>query len=99
MPEYKQMQHDQLEVGCWYIGRGRNANIGMWDGDWFLVLAPSGRKVGPGAGDWEPCWDIKLEPYFEQDAGCFQPFKKVDMGAVSPPFGEREYAQVMTFDE
>lgn len=99
MPEYNQIQRKQLEAGSWYVGCGRNANIGMWDGVHFLVLAPSGRKVGPGAGDWATCWDIKLEPYFESDKGCFQPFKRVDMGTVSTPYGEREYAQAMAFDE
>ena len=86
-------------MGSTSVGCGRNANIGMWDGEYFLVLAASGRKVGPGAGDWEPCWDIKREPYFDRNSGCFQPFKRVDMGTVSTPHAERDYALVMTFDD
>lgn len=98
MPEYQQLSREQLEAGCWYAGRGRNANIGLWDGEDFLVLAQCGKKIGPGPGDWETVWGVKREPYFEADAGCFQPFKRVDMGAVSIPFGERDYAQTMIFD-
>ena len=72
--------------------------MGLWDGELFLVLAQIGTKVGPGPRDWETRWGVKMEPYFEQDGGCFQPFKLVDMGSVSIPFGERDYALKMVFD-
>lgn len=29
----------ELEVGCYYLGKGRCSNIGLWDGEVFVVLA------------------------------------------------------------
>ena len=98
MVECIQLRRDDLTAGRWYVGQGRNGNMGLWDGELFLVLAKVGTKVGPGPRDWETRWGVKMEPYFEQDGGCFQPFKVVDMGSVSIPFGERDYALQMTFD-
>jgi hypothetical protein len=98
MGEYMQLRRDELTAGCWYVGRGRNSNMGLWNGDEFLVLAKVGVKVGPGPRDWETRWGVKVEPYFELGGGCFQPFKMVDMGAVSIPHGERDYALKMAFD-
>lgn len=93
-----QISKDALIVGRWYAGRGRNANIGMWNGEDFLVLAEVGQKVGPGPRDWVKSWGVKREPYFQADGGCFQPFKMVDMGTVSVPQGEGGYALEMSFD-
>ena len=98
MAEYIQIPRAALEIGRWYIGRGRNGNIGLWDGEDFLVLAKVGQKTGPGPRDWVKTWGVKREPYLEPDGGCFQPFKVVDMGAVSVPMGERDYALAMRFD-
>ena len=93
-----QISKDALIVGRWYAGRGRNANIGMWNGEDFLVLAEVGQKVGPGPREWVKSWGVKREPYFQADGGCFQPFKMVDMGTVSVPQGEGGYAVEMSFD-
>ncbi|RQO84084.1 hypothetical protein DBV10_00470 [Acidovorax sp. FJL06] len=93
-----QISKDALIVGRWYAGRGRNANIGMWNGEDFLVLAEVGQKVGPGPREWVKSWGVKREPYFQADGGCFQPFKMVDMGTVSVPQGEGGYALEMSFD-
>ncbi len=93
-----QISKDALIVGRWYAGRGRNANIGMWNGEDFLVLAEVGQKVGPGPRDWVKSWGVKREPYFQADGGCFQPFKMVDMGTVSVPQGQGGYALEMSFD-
>ena len=93
-----QISKDALIVGRWYAGRGRNANIGMWNGEDFLVLAEVGQKVGPGPREWVKSWGVKKEPYFQADGGCFQPFKMVDMGTVSVPQGEGGYALEMSFD-
>ena len=41
----------------------------------------------------------KREPYLEADTGCFQPFRRVDMGTVGAPYGERNYALTMVFDK
>lgn len=98
MVECGQLRRDELVPGRWYVGRGRNGNMGLWDGELFLVLARIGAKVGPGPHDWETRWGVKMEPYFEPGTGCFQPFKAVDMGSVSLPLGERDYALKMTFD-
>lgn len=27
-----------LEKNRWYVGRGRNGNVGLWDGESFLVI-------------------------------------------------------------
>lgn len=97
MGEYMQLRRDELTAGHWYVGQGRNGNMGLWNGDEFLVLAKVGVKVGPGPRDWEIRWGVKIEPYFEHGSGCFQPFKVVDMGAVSIPLSERDYALKMTF--
>ena len=93
-----QISKDALIVGRWYAGRGRNANIGMWNGEDFLVLAEVGQKVGPGPREWVKSWGVKREPYFQADGGCFQRFKMVDMGTVSVPQGEGGYALEMSFD-
>ena len=93
-----QISKDALIVGRWYAGRGRNANIGMWNGEDFLVLAEVGQKVGPGPREWVKSWGVKREPYFQADGGCFQPFKMVDMGIVSVPQGEGGYALEMSFE-
>lgn len=93
-----QIPKEALIVGRWYVGRGRNANIGMWTGEDFLVLAESGQKVGPGSSDWVRDWGVKREPHFQSDGGCFQPFKMVDMGNVCVELGERDYALEMSFD-
>ena len=93
-----QISKDALIVGRWYAGRGRNANIGMWNGEDFLVLAEVGQKVGPGPREWVKSWGVKREPYFQADGGCFQPFKMVDMGTVSVPQGQGGYALEMSFD-
>ena len=93
-----QISKDALIVGRWYAGRGRNANIGMWNGEDFLVLAEVGQKVGPGPREWVKSWGVKREPYFQADGGCFQPFKMVDMGTVSVPQGEGGDALEIAFD-
>ena len=95
---YEQITRSALVPGGWYVGRGRNANIGLWDGQDFLVLAEISKKIGPGPKDWAKEWGVKREPYSEADNGCFQPFKVVDMGAVSVPMGERNYALAMRFE-
>ncbi len=29
----------ELDIGCYYFGKGRYSNIGVWDGECFIVLA------------------------------------------------------------
>ena len=66
----------RLVRGRWYVGRGRNGNVGLWDGQDFLVI---GEKFGR--------YVIKEEPYFVAASGCFQPFREIDEGRMVQPFG------------
>jgi len=86
----KQIPIERLEKDRWYVGRGQNGNVGLWDGEQFLVIGEKfGRRV------------IKLEGYYGLDHGCFQPFRLIDEGAMVEPFGltgwAAHYGQVMTF--
>jgi len=65
-----------LVKGRWYVGRGRNGNVGFWDGDCFLVIGMKFEYV------------IKNEPYYTEETGCFQPFAMVDEGVMVEPFGK-----------
>jgi hypothetical protein len=73
----EQIPLERLAKGRWYIGRGRNGNVGLWDGNVFLVI---GEKFGQ--------YVIKLEPYYTEDQGCFQAFLEVDEGRMLEPFGK-----------
>jgi hypothetical protein len=66
----------QLLVNRWYVGRGRNGNVGLWTGKHFLVI---GSKFDE--------WVIKCEPLYRENDGCFQPFQLVDEGSMVSPFG------------
>lgn len=68
---------DKLAKGKWYLGRGRNSNIGYWTGKSFLTI---GFKFN------EPV--IKVEPYYTETEGCFQPFLQIDEGKMIAPFGK-----------
>ena len=61
----------------WYLGRGRNNNVGYWNGEYFITL---GKKFN------HP--NIKYEPYANKKLGCFQPFYLLDEGEIIEPFGE-----------
>lgn len=66
----EQIEESELEKDCWYIGRGRNGNIGKWDGEHFLVLAKRGIYTGKtGKDKWCMVDRIKYEPYFH-DLPC-----------------------------
>lgn len=74
----QQIPRHQLRRWSWYAGRGRNGNVGMWNGEEFLVVTATLRP------------SIKQEPYFDADGGCFQPFLRIDEGEVLEPFREQE---------
>lgn len=93
--EFRQINKKKLVKNRWYLGRGRNSNIGLWDGMNFLTL---GRKFDQYA--------LKKEPYYvrneyiskhskneylhffdEKSLGCFQPFILIDEGKMIEPFG------------
>ncbi|WP_298236630.1 hypothetical protein [uncultured Azohydromonas sp.] len=85
-----QIAQDLLVAGKWYVGRGRNGNVGLWDGECFLVI---GEKLGEHV--------IKREPYYMENQGCFQPFLQIDEGCMSEPFGkagwDAHYGRTMEF--
>ena len=64
-------------IGKWYVGRGRNGNVGLWNGTYFLVIAEKFDE-----------YVIKHEPYYTDDYGCFQPFAVIDEGTMVEPFGK-----------
>lgn len=88
MPE--QIPLKKLIRGKWYVGRGRNGNVGKWDGQCFLVAA---EKFDD--------YVVKHEPYYEADWGCFQPFALIDEGIQTEPFGgvgwDRHYGRRVEF--
>lgn len=90
MGDVQQVPLEQLEIGRWYVGRGRNANVGLWDGEHFLVICEIGIPVSWSPRVWENEWGIKREPYFTEDCGCFQPFAVIDEGEVIEPYGGSE---------
>lgn len=100
---WHQIPFSELSVGAWYVGRGRNSNIGQWDGEYFLVLAGQGLKAGPGPTDWTNVKAIKREPYYTAHEGCFQPFRRIDEGEMVKPFGQvgwdAHYGELMRFGD
>jgi len=99
-----QIEINQLDVGSWYIGRGRHGNIGLWDGETFLVIGEQGILTGlSGKDKWRKEFGIKKEPYFIWDhpenhtsenldlnLGTFQPFMKISEGDVISNRGEHD---------
>ncbi|MBS3090657.1 hypothetical protein J4433_02715 [Candidatus Pacearchaeota archaeon] len=73
----RQIPKEHLVKGKWFLGRGRNSDVGYWDGKNFLVI---GFKFN------EPV--IKQEGYYEKDFGCFQPFWLIPEGEIIEPFGK-----------
>lgn len=80
MAEVSQIPLKDLEIGSWYIGRGRRANIGLWNGDSFSVLGDCGVWNGGVKTTIEKEECIKHESYYINKEGSFQPFLKVDFG-------------------
>lgn len=68
----------KLVEGRWYVGRGRNGNVALWNGQNFLTI---GMKFADAV--------VKTEPYYEETSGCFQPFSPVDEGKIINPFGKQ----------
>ena len=90
MTEFTQIPLNCLAKGRWYVGRGRNSNVGLWDGKFFLVI---GWKIDS--------WRIKQEPYYTDESGCFQPFIMLDEGHALETMGkigwDAHYARRMEF--
>jgi len=81
---------DQLTPGRWYVGRGRNGNVGLWDGETFLVI---GFKFDHPV--------VKHEFPYTSESGTFQPFLLIDEGSMLEPFGntgwDAHYGRLMKF--
>lgn len=56
---------DQLTIGKWYAGVGRNNYVGLWNGKLFITV---GYKFGNDVTYHEQHWD---------DGGPFQPFNLI----------------------
>jgi hypothetical protein len=55
-----QIQKEHIEVGCSYIGRGRNGNIGLWNGSDFQVIGEEGIHTGlSGKDKWRKEFFVK----------------------------------------
>jgi hypothetical protein len=83
MTGVQQIPMEQLETGRWYVGRGRNGSVGLWNGECFLVIGQEGVKVSAVPSKWENRWVIKQEPNFTESSGCFQPFVAINEGVVA----------------
>lgn len=77
---YEQIPFKDLEAGSWYIGRGRRANIGLWNGKTFSVLGDCGIWTGSVKTITKKEECIKHENYYTDKEGSFQPFLKIDFG-------------------
>ncbi len=84
----KQIPKKELIEGGYYLGRGRNSNIGYWNGNDFLTI---GFKFN------EPI--VKAEGYYEKKKGCFQPFMLIPKGEMIESFGktawEKHYGKTL----
>jgi hypothetical protein len=80
-----------LEKNRWYVGRGRNGNVGLWDGESFLVI---GSKFGHNL--------IKYESLYTNESGTFQPFMRIDEGIMIESFGkigwDAHYGRLISFE-
>jgi hypothetical protein len=69
----EQISREELIPDRWYVGRGRNRDVGKWDGiDSFVTICS---KFG--------LWVTKYEGYYDPEKGCFQPFYLID-GIIEP---------------
>lgn len=75
-----QIPLEELQIGLWYVGRGRNSNVGLWNGEDFLVIGRCSHPESWEPRKWisNPC--IKVEPYYTKTDGCFQPLSVIDEG-------------------
>lgn len=100
--EAGQLARDGLEANRWYVGRGQDANVGLWDGEHFLIIARQRVKSPTSPPVWQSVWGVREEAYFTGVTGGFQPFAVIDEGEVSQPpedFGDavRGYAGRLRF--
>jgi hypothetical protein len=82
-----------LNLGSYYLGRGRNGNVALWDGDVFLVVCsvPQRRITDDGKIVYGPerRAEMKREGHYDTEYGCFQPFVEINEGKGIPYQDER----------
>ena len=87
----KQLSEDELIDGRFYLGRGRNGNIGQWSEKFKCFLVPS-MKFDMTV--------VKHEGYYGPDEGCFQPFMLIDEGQIEDFEGRgRRYGKTLVIGE
>ena len=78
--ELAQLSLQALKPGRWYVGRGRNNNVALWDGQMFLTI---GFEFGIARVKLEPYWFSIRDPNASpENYGTFQPFLEVNEGAL-----------------
>lgn len=76
--ELKQIPREELVHGRFYLGRGRNGNVGRWDEKSNSFLVPS----------WKfDLTVVKHEGYYDPENGCFQPFLLIEEGEMGDTEG------------
>jgi hypothetical protein len=74
------LPQEALIDGTWYRGRGRNAGIGLWDGQarcfWMIALNDF---ADPASFPKAPVRQVRLkrEDYFSHEGGTFKPLAAV----------------------
>ncbi len=68
---------EDLREGRFYLGKGRNGNVGLWDGSDFLVIGRSSVLVSQQPRKWSNGWEIKREGYCGEYGGCFKPVRLI----------------------
>ncbi len=95
MIEYEQIPLKDLEIDCWYIGRGRGGDIGRWDGSvftticfyeksWAEIQVLRGGKT-PDRRDTEGREIIKYESYFYKNEASMPKYllkEQKDIGRI-----------------
>ena len=75
----EQIEESKLVAGNWYVGRGRNGNVGRWNGNSFEVITDCLVYNGSFKTKQKTKLGIKFEPYFTAEEGCFQPFSEISI--------------------
>jgi len=69
MIKLRQISKEKLVDKRYYLGKGRNGNVGLWSKKIDCFLIPS----------WKFDFTVvKYEGYYSQYTGCFQPFILID---------------------
>jgi hypothetical protein len=97
--QYEQIPLEHLEPGVWYVGRGRNNDVALWTGTYFLTI---GSEMGRASMKRELYWqvtpDVSFASNVEENLGTFQPFLALDTGdELNTLESEGRYTSVLGF--